>query len=91
MNIECTRALLRAALDGSLEKAAMRPEPVFGFLVPTECPGVPAKVLDPRGTWSRPSEYDEQAKKLAELFEKNFEKFKEQSSKSVREAGPRLG
>ncbi len=91
MNIEFTRALLRAALDGLLGKVAMRPEPVFGFLVPVECPGVPAKVLDPRGTWSRPSDYDEQAKKLAELFQKNFAKFKDQSSKNVQEAGPRLG
>ena len=91
MNIEFTRALLRAALNGSLEKAAMRPEPVFGFLVPAECPGVPPKVLDPRDTWSRPSDYDEQAKKLTELFQKNFAKFKDQVSKSVQEAGPRLG
>jgi phosphoenolpyruvate carboxykinase (ATP) len=91
MNIEFTRALLRAALDGSLEKVAMRPEPVFGFLVPAECPGVPAKVLDPRGTWSCPSDYDEQAKKLAELFQKNFAKFKDQSSQNVQKAGPRLG
>jgi phosphoenolpyruvate carboxykinase (ATP) len=91
MKIEFTRSLLRAALDGSLGKGAMRPEPVFRFLVPAECPGVPAKVLDPRGTWSRPSDYDEQAKKLAELFQKNFAKFKDQSSKNMQEAGPRLG
>jgi phosphoenolpyruvate carboxykinase (ATP) len=91
MNIEFTRALLRAALDGSFEKVAMRPEPVFGFLVPAECPEVPAMVLDPRGTWSRPSDYDEQAKKLAILFRENFVQFKDQSSKSVQEAGPRLG
>jgi phosphoenolpyruvate carboxykinase (ATP) len=48
-------------------------------------------VLDPRGTWSRPSDYDEQAKKLAILFRENFVQFKDQSSKSVQEAGPRLG
>jgi phosphoenolpyruvate carboxykinase (ATP) len=91
IRIEFTRALLRAALDGSFEKVAMRSESAFGFLVPAECPGVPAKVLDPRGTWSRASGYDEQAKKLAELFQKNFAKFKDQSSKNVQEAGPQLG
>jgi len=37
MKIEFTRALLRAALDGSLEKVPMRTEPVFGFLVPSKC------------------------------------------------------
>jgi phosphoenolpyruvate carboxykinase (ATP) len=91
IKIEFTRALLRAALDGSFEKVAMRPESAFGFLVPAECPGVPAEILDPQGTWSSPSGYDAQAKKLAELFQKNFAKFKDQSSKVVQEAGPRLG
>ena len=91
MKIEFTRALLRAALDGSFEKVAMRPEPAFGFLVPSECPGVPAKILDPRGTWSRASDYDAQAKKLAVLFQENFVQFKDQSSKRVQEAGPRMG
>ena len=91
MKIEFTRALLRAALDGSLDQAPVKSEPVFGFLVPSECPGVPSDVLDPRGTWSRPSEYDAQANRLAVLFRENFEQFKDQSSKSVQEAGPRLG
>jgi phosphoenolpyruvate carboxykinase (ATP) len=91
MKIEYTRALLRAALDGSLEKATMKPEPVFGFLVPSECPGVSSEILDPRGTWSRASDYDAQARKLAVLFQENFAQFKDQSSKSVQEAGPRMG
>lgn len=91
MKIEFTRALLRAALDGLLEKVPMRTEPVFGFLVPSECPGVPAEILDPRGTWSSSSDYDAQAKKLAVLFRENFVQFKDQTSKSVQEAGPRLG
>ena len=91
MSIEFTRALLRAALDGSLRKAAVRSDPIFGFLVPAECPGVPAEILDPRGTWSSSSGYDEHARKLAELFQKNFAKFKDQSSKNVPEAGPQLG
>ncbi len=91
MKIEFTRSLLKAALDGSLEKVAMKPEPAFGFLVPAECPEVPAEILDPRGTWSSSSAYDAQAKKLAVLFRENFVQFKDQSSKSVQEAGPRLG
>jgi phosphoenolpyruvate carboxykinase (ATP) len=91
MKIEFTRALLKAALNGSLEKVPMRTEPVFGFLVPSECPGVPAEILDPRGTWASPADYDAQARKLAVLFKENFVQFKDQSSKSVQEAGPRLG
>jgi phosphoenolpyruvate carboxykinase (ATP) len=91
MKIEFTRAFLRAALDGSLEKAPMRAEPVFGFLVPSECPGVPSEILDPRSTWSRSSDYDAQAKKLAVLFQENFVQFKDQSSNSVLKAGPQMG
>jgi phosphoenolpyruvate carboxykinase (ATP) len=52
---------------------------------------VPLESLDPRGTWSRAADYDAQAKKLAVLFRENFAQFKDQSSKSVQEAGPRMG
>ena len=91
MKIEFTRALLNAVLGGSLDKATLRPDPVFGFLVPTQCPGVPAEILDPRKTWSAPSDYDAQAIRLTALFRDNFVQFKDQSPKSVQEAGPRTG
>ena len=91
MKIEYTRALLQAALRGSLEGVPMTTEPVFGFLVPSECPGVPSEILDPRGTWSVSSDYDAQARRLASLFRENFAQFEQQSSASVREAGPRAG
>jgi phosphoenolpyruvate carboxykinase (ATP) len=89
MKIEFTRALLNAALSGSLEKVATRPDPIFGFEVPTECPGVPADILDPRNTWSSPSGYDAQARKLASMFHENFEQFRDASTKNVLAAGPR--
>jgi len=90
MKIEYTRALLNAALGQALEKVTMRPDPVFGFLVPSECPGVPSEILDPRRTWSAPSDYDAQARKLAVLFQENFEQFKDQSPKGVQAVGPRV-
>jgi phosphoenolpyruvate carboxykinase (ATP) len=88
MKIEHTRAFLNAALCGTLKNAPSRPDPVFGFLVPTECPGVPEEVLDPKNTWANPADYDLQAKKLATLFRENFEQFKGQSPRNVIEAGP---
>ncbi|PKN25328.1 MAG: phosphoenolpyruvate carboxykinase (ATP) [Deltaproteobacteria bacterium HGW-Deltaproteobacteria-21] len=90
MKIEFTRALLNAALSGSLEKVAMRPDPVFGFDVPRECPGVPADILEPSRTWSSQSDYDVQAKKLAAMFHENFEQFRDPSTKDVEAAGPRV-
>jgi phosphoenolpyruvate carboxykinase (ATP) len=89
MKIAHTRAMVHAALDGSLADVAAREDPVFGFHVPTSCPGVPAEVLDPRSTWKDPSAYDAKAKDLAELFKKNFEQFATSVSPDVRAAGPR--
>jgi phosphoenolpyruvate carboxykinase (ATP) len=90
MKIAYTRALLNAALSGDLEKVEMRPDPVFRFQVPSEAPGVPKEVLNPRNTWSSPADYDAQSKKLAVLFHKNFEQFKDQTPKKVFEAGPKV-
>ncbi|HEY0324856.1 MAG TPA: phosphoenolpyruvate carboxykinase, partial [Allosphingosinicella sp.] len=51
MPIKATRALLNAALDGSLNSAEFRKDPNFGFEVPVAVPGVDAKILNPRDTW----------------------------------------
>ena len=68
MPIAVTRALLSAALDGTLENVTYRPDPIFGVDVPLTCPGVPRELLDPRTTWAKPEEYDRQAKQLADRF-----------------------
>jgi len=88
MSIKVTRALIDAVLDGSLVKAKMRKDERFGFEVPEEVPGVPADVLNPRETWPDKAAYDTQANKLAELFIKNMEQFKETPAKVV-ESGPK--
>src|SRR3546814_11724399 len=75
MPIKATRALLNAALDGSLNAAQFRKDPVFGFEVPVSVPGVDASILDPRSTWSNKDEYDRTAQQLAQLFIDNFAEF----------------
>jgi phosphoenolpyruvate carboxykinase (ATP) len=72
MPIKATRALLAAALDGSMSTATFRRDPNFGFDVPVAVPGVDAALLDPRGTWGNPAEYDAQARKLTAMFADNF-------------------
>jgi phosphoenolpyruvate carboxykinase (ATP) len=72
MPIKATRALLSAALDGSLNGAAFRRDPMFGFEVPVSVPGVDAALLDPRRTWADPAAYDAQARKLVGMFADNF-------------------
>lgn len=88
MPIKETRALLAAALDGSLAKSGMRIDPNFGFQVPVSVPGVDTSILDPRGTWSDKAAYDAQAQKLIAMFVKNFEKFVDHVGEDVRAAAP---
>ena len=90
MNIAHTRSIVRAALDGSLAKVAMRTDPVFGVEVPTSCPNVPDRFLDPRATWADPAAYDEMAARLARMFADNLEAFADGVSDAVRAAGPRV-
>ena len=89
MPIKETRALLNAALDGSLKNVEFRKDPNFGFEVPVSVPGVDESILDPRGTWSNPAEYDAMAAKLVDLFVENFAQFADQVDEGVRQAAPK--
>ncbi len=90
ISLPYTRAMVRAVLNGELDRVPLMEDPVFGVQVPEAVPGVPAEVLLPRGTWSDPAAYDEQARKLAGMFVENFEKYAPDMSEEVRAAGPRL-
>jgi phosphoenolpyruvate carboxykinase (ATP) len=91
MPIKATRALLNAALDGSLNDAEFRRDPYFGFDVPVSVPGVDEAILNPRDTWADKAGYDATAKKLVGLFIANFAKFEAHVDAGVREAAPRAG
>ena len=75
MPIKATRALLAAALDGSMGQGAFRRDVTFGFDVPLEVPGVAKGLLNPRLTWTDGHAYDAQARKLADLFAANFARY----------------
>jgi phosphoenolpyruvate carboxykinase (ATP) len=90
MPIKATRALLAAALDGSLANAEMRVDPHFGFRVPVTVPGVDSTILNPRDTWADKAAYDAQARKLVSMFRDNFKKFEAHVGKDVLEAAPVL-
>jgi len=89
MSIAYTRAMVAAALDGSLAGVETVPDPVFGVGVPVSCPGVPPAVLQPRTTWDDPAAYDAKARDLAERFHANFAQFADSVSPDVAAAGPR--
>jgi phosphoenolpyruvate carboxykinase (ATP) len=89
MPIKATRALLNAALDGSLNHAEFRTDPNFGFEVPVAVAGVDSTILDPRETWSNKAEYDATAARLVDLFVENFAQFADHVDEGVRQAAPR--
>ena len=88
MPIKATRALLNAALDGSLNDGEFRQDRNFGFDVPVAVPGVDTAILDPRSTWSDGEEYDAAAQKLVQLFVDNFAPFEAHVDEGVRQAAP---
>jgi phosphoenolpyruvate carboxykinase (ATP) len=88
MPIRETRALLNAALDGSLNHAQFRTDENFGFEVPVAVPGVDSFILNPRDTWADKADFDATAAKLVKLFIDNFAKFEAHVDQGVREAAP---
>ena len=88
MNLQHTRSMVKAAVDGDLEKVSYRRHEIFNVEIPTSCPGVPDYILDPINTWSNKQKYLESAKRLASLFTKNFQKF-ENIPMEIINAGPR--
>ena len=89
MPIKATRALLNAALDGTLKTGEFRTDPNFGFQVPIAVPGVDAKILNPRETWTDKAAYDEKAKALVGMFIANFEQFADHVDAGVMESAPK--
>jgi phosphoenolpyruvate carboxykinase (ATP) len=90
MKIAHTRAMISAALSGMLDEAEYETDALFNLDVPRSCPGVPAEVLKPRNTWLRPTDYDEQARKLARMFNENYKTFEDDAPPDIKAAGPRL-
>lgn len=86
--LKYTRQMVTAALSGQLDNVDTRIDPIFGFKVPTSCPGVPDEILDPKQTWTDPAAYDAKARELAKAFQENFEKKYADLAPEVRKAGP---
>jgi len=91
ISIRHTRALLNAALSGSLLKVPYTVDPVFGFAVPQECADVPAGVLNPASSWPDAEAYTKKYRELAARFIENFKKYEAGCPQEVRQAGPKRG
>jgi phosphoenolpyruvate carboxykinase (ATP) len=90
MPIKATRTLVTAALNGSLKNAQFRTDPYFGFRVPTSVPGVEPHLLQPQKTWQDKAAFDETARKLVGMFQKNFQKYENDVDAEVKAAAPEV-
>jgi phosphoenolpyruvate carboxykinase (ATP) len=89
ISLKNTRAIIDAIHSGALAKTQRETDPVFGFEVVTEVPGVPSDILRPRDSWTDKAAYEATAKKLAGLFVKNFETYLDGVSTEVKAAAPK--
>ncbi|HEX2241608.1 MAG TPA: phosphoenolpyruvate carboxykinase (ATP) [Actinomycetota bacterium] len=88
MDLDATRAMIRAAISGALDTVEVRRHAIFNLDVPVSCPGVADAVLDPQSTWSDPEAYEIKARELARMFAQNFERFEQTVAPEVVKAGP---
>lgn len=88
IKLRYSRAMVSAALDGSLEDVEYGRDEIFNMSVPRSCPGVPDEILDPRNTWEDKDAYEKQARRLAGKFQNNFAKFSD-IPQDITDAGPR--
>ncbi len=89
IKISETRAMVEAALNGSLAHAPTVTDSIFGLARISQCPGVSETILDPQATWSDPRAYDAKAKELAAKFQANFAAFQSSVSADILAAQPK--
>jgi phosphoenolpyruvate carboxykinase (ATP) len=90
IRIPHTRAMVTAALDGTLANLPTISDSIFRLSSPVRCPGVPDAVLQPRDTWADPEAFDAQARDLAHKFVDNFRQFEANVDPSIAAAAPRI-
>ena len=89
MKLKYTRAMVTAALNGTIEKSEFIHDDIFNVDIPKEILDCPSEVLNPRETWGDKAAYDAQAKKLATMFKENFEKKYPDMPAEIKNAGPK--
>lgn len=85
--IPVTRAVVAAAQNGSLIDCETELLETLNLTIPKAIEGVDAKFINPREAWEDKAAYDEQAAKLANLFQNNIKKF--DIAEGIVNAGPK--
>ncbi len=90
MKLSYTRAMITAAMNGDLDDVGYEEHPVFGLMMPRECPQVPSEVLNPRNTWEDKAAYDHKASELSAAFNRNFQLYESFATAEIISAAPKL-
>lgn len=88
ISIKHTRAIIAAALDGSLDGQPFEKFPVFDLQIPKSCPGVPSEILNPINRLKIISPYLQRLIDLAKKFKHNFAPYESMVSQDVAECCP---
>jgi phosphoenolpyruvate carboxykinase (ATP) len=91
MPLAQTRAMVRAAIDGSLRDVAYTIDPIFGLAIPQSCPGVPVIALDPRTAWGDANRWESAARQLARMFHANFVRYAAEAPAGAAAGAPLVG
>ena len=74
MDINLTRAIVNAALEGKLKDVEYIEDRLFHINIPTSCPDVPKELLFPKNTWKDKKAFDKRAHQLASDFSQQFDR-----------------
>ena len=75
VSIKNTRAMITSILNGSIDNAQFEKENYFGLMIPINVNDVDKEILNPINAWTNKSQYDIDAKNLANLFRENFKSY----------------
>lgn len=89
MKLHYTRAMITAALNGTLDNVGYRVHSIFGVSIPMTCPDVPSEILSPRETWKNDEGYYSKANELADEFNENFKKYEDFANDEIMSGAPK--
>ncbi len=89
ISLKYTRAMITAALNGTLNNVGYRTHSIFGAEIPMVCPDVPNEILSPRETWKDDHAFYKKANDLANRFNENFKKFEKFANEEITEGSPK--
>ena len=93
MALKHTRAIIAAAMDGSLEAANKdnyHIHSVFGVMQPRVCPNVATAILSPRKTWNNDDGFYKIAYQLSQSFVDNFKQYEAYANAEIMAGAPNL-